>query len=81
MAYELELPQGSRIHNVFNVSCLKRLLGQHVTAAADLPPLDDEGHLVLEPEAILESKERKMRSRTIRGFLVCWKNLPDEVAT
>eukprot|EP00253_Pinus_taeda_P018915 PITA_18915 len=81
VAYELELPSGSRIHNVFHVSCLKKVLGQQVTVVTDLPPLDDEGHLMLEPEANLESKERRSRSRTIREFLVRWKNLPDEDAT
>jgi len=52
-----------------------------VIATADLPALDDEGHLVLELEAILESRERRLKSRTIKEFFVCWKNLPDEDAT
>ena len=52
-----------------------------MTAAAELPPLDDEGHLVLEPEAILERRERKLRSKANREFLVCWKNFSDEDAT
>lgn len=81
VAYELELPLGSRIHNIFHVSCLKKVLGQQVTSAVELPPLDDEGHLVLEPETILERRERKLRGGTIREFLVRWKNLPDEDAT
>lgn len=46
VVYELELPSESRTHNVFNVSCLKKTLGQQVVAATELPPLDDEGHLV-----------------------------------
>ena len=81
VAYELELPQGSKIHNIFHVSCLKKALGQQVTVTEELPPTDDEGHLVLQPEAIIDTRERQLRSRTIREFLVRWKNLPDEDAT
>ena len=66
VAYELELPQGSRIHNIFHVSCLKKALGQHVIVTEELPPIDDEGHLVLQPEAIIDTRERQLRSRTVR---------------
>ena len=79
--YELELPQGRKIHNVFHVSCLKNALGQHVTVTDELLPTDDEGHLVLQPEAIIDIREGQLRSRTVREFLVRWKNLPDEDAT
>eukprot|EP00253_Pinus_taeda_P002215 PITA_02215 len=78
VAYELE---GSKIHNVFHVSCLKKALGQKVTVTDELPPMDDEGHLVLQLEAIIDTRERPLRSRMVREFLVRWKNLPDEDAT
>ena len=35
--YELKLPDKSRIHNVFYVSNLKKLLGQHQSAQSTLP--------------------------------------------
>ena len=66
MVYELELPQGSRIHNIFHVSCLKKALEQQVIAATELPPIDDEVHLVLQPEAILDTRERHLRSRVVK---------------
>ena len=69
------------MHNIFHVSCLKKALGQQVTTATELPPMDDEGHLVLEPEAILDTRERHLMNRVIKEFLISWKNLPDEDAT
>jgi hypothetical protein len=62
VAYELELPEGSKIHNMFHVSCLKKAVGQHITTSTELPPLDEEGQLVLVPEAILEVRERRLRN-------------------
>jgi len=49
VAYELELLEGSKIHNVFHVSYLKKALGQQITTSPNLPPLDEEGQLVLTP--------------------------------
>ena len=81
VAYELELPTGSRIHNIFHVSCLKKALGQQVTATEELPPIDDEGHLVLHPEAIIDTRERHMWSRIVTKYLVRWRNSSDEDST
>ena len=47
----------------------------------ELPPLDDEGNLVLVPKKVLMGRERKLRNRTIKEYLLQWKGFPSEDAT
>jgi hypothetical protein len=81
MAYDLDLPLGSNIHNVFHVSCLKREIGQHITPNKGLPPMDEEGHLILILEEVLEVREKRLRKRNIKEYLIKWKDFPIEDAT
>ena len=80
MAYGLDLPNKNHIHNVFHVPCLKKVLGQHQKAQTILPMLDDEGRIILEPEAIIATREKKLHSPVIKEYLIKWKNLPEEDA-
>ncbi|XP_057831009.1 uncharacterized protein LOC131041810 [Cryptomeria japonica] len=68
VVYESKLPTSSKVHNVFHVSRLKKALGHNVVVSSDLPPLDEEGQLVLIPEEIIDFRERSMR--TIKEYLV-----------
>jgi hypothetical protein len=63
------------------VSCLKRAIGQHITLLEVLSPLDEEGQLILILEEILEVREKNLRRRSIKKYLVKWKDLPIEDAT
>jgi hypothetical protein len=81
VAYKLELPKGRKIHNMFHMSCLKKVVGQFNSTSEELPPLDEEGQLELVPKEVLEFWERKLRRRVIRECLIRWKGLPVEDAT
>ena len=56
MAYKLELFASSRVHPVFHVSCLKKVIGENLPVQAILPELDEEGKIILEPEAVTETR-------------------------
>ena len=57
------------------------MVGQQIVTSSEVPPLDDEGQLVLISERILEVREQKPRNKIIRDYLVRWKGLPIEEAT
>jgi hypothetical protein len=80
VAYELDLPQERKIHNVFHVSCLKGTIGQHIMVNKGPPPVDEKGKLILILKEVLKLRERILRNRNIREYLVKWENFPIEDA-
>ena len=81
MAYKLELPASSQVHSVFHVSCLKKVIGENIPVQTIFPELDEEGKIILELEAIMETRTRQLRNRSISEYLIKWKNLPTEDST
>jgi hypothetical protein len=63
------------------VSCLKKEVGQHVTTNVEFPPVYEEGQLILIPEEVVEMREKKLRNKSIKEYLIKWKSLPIEDAT
>jgi hypothetical protein len=81
VAYKLKLPEGARLHSVFHVSLLKRKLGDKADTSMELPPIDEEGTIVVTPEAILDTRWIPHGARFIEESLVKWKHLSTNDAT
>jgi hypothetical protein len=82
VAYRLELPVGSLIHDVFHVSLLKKHVGTLAPASPVLPPISKDSTLLPQPEAILDKRIiQKGRYRPRKELLVKWVGAPVEDAT
>ena len=81
VAYQLALPSQSKLHPVFHVSCLKKVIGTRCQIQTSLPELPEEVSIWLQPEAVLDQRERRLRQRTIKEVLVQWKDMTPTDAT
>jgi len=81
MAYKVELPAASRLHPVFHVSCLKKVIGYKLLVQTILPELDEEGKIIWELEAVTKIRTRQLLNRSISEYLIKWKNLSTEDST
>ena len=79
--YKLELPASSRVHPIFHVSCLNKVISDMLPVQKILLELDEEGKIILEPKEIAEITTRQLRNRSIPEYLIKWKDLPAEYST
>ena len=56
MAYKLELRASLRVHLVFHVSCLKKVIVENIRVQTIFPELDEEGKIILESEVVTETR-------------------------
>jgi hypothetical protein len=81
VTYQLALPIHSKLHHVFHVSCLKKVIGGKFQIQTNLPELAEEGSILLQPEVVLDQREHRLRQRTIKKVLVQWKDTTPADAT
>jgi hypothetical protein len=81
VAYQLALPSHSKLHHVFHVFCLNKVIGTKCQTQTNLLELDEEGSIWLQPKAVLDQRERLLRQRTIKEVLVQWKDTTPTDAT
>jgi hypothetical protein len=70
MAYKLEFPATSRVHLVFHITCLKKVIGEKIPVQTILLELDEEGKIILDPKAITDTRIRQLRNRSISEYLI-----------
>lgn len=81
VAYKIKLPNHSKLHPVFHVSCLKKHLGGTIQASTPLPVLTDDGTLQDVPIASLDCRIVKKNNLAIMEVLIQWQNHSREDAT
>jgi hypothetical protein len=85
VAYQLQLPLGTKIHDVFHVNQLKKHLGKAAVPNASLPLVTSEGKVKTAPLAVLQ---RRQISRSageydivVPQWLIYWENMSEHEAT
>jgi hypothetical protein len=81
VTYQLALPSHSKLHPVFHVSCLKKVIGTQCQIQTNLPELVEEGSIWLQKKVVLDQRECHLRQRTIKEVLVQWKDITPIDAT
>lgn len=66
---------------MFHVSLFKKYIGDSPTTSTELPPIGEEGVVILEPDSIVGTRLVEQGGKFTEQSLVKWKRLPLEEAT
>lgn len=80
-AYKLQLPDSSKIHNVFHVSLLKRAVGNSVVEPTLPPGLEMDDKTAAQPEKVLSTRSIMVNGNSTQQWLVQWLGETAEEAT
>jgi hypothetical protein len=85
VAYRLQLPPSSQIHDVFHVNQLKKHLGKEAIPNPNLPLVTSSGKVKIAPAAILQHRLIPRSNGDydipIPQWLIQWENLNADEAT
>jgi hypothetical protein len=85
VSYQLQLPEGTLLHDVFHVNQLKKHLGPKAVPNSTLPLVTDDGKIKVAPRAVLQYRQIPRRAGSydipVAQWLVHWENLSPEEAT
>lgn len=85
VAYKLQLPQGTLLHNVFHVNQLKRHLGPNAVPNHTLPLVTATGKVKIAPLAVLEHRQIPRSAGeydvAVPQWLVHWQSMSPDEAT
>ncbi|XP_074377304.1 uncharacterized protein LOC141718824 [Apium graveolens] len=81
VAYQLNLPAGSKIHDVLHVSQLKKRVGTQKIIQTDLPGTNEIGEIKREPLAVLDRVLVKKLNKLVNKILIQWTNGEADEAT
>jgi len=81
VAYRLNLPTDSKIHDVFHVSQLKPFIADFTPVFSKLPMTTDIEAANAVPEAVLSRRLVKKGNAAIPQVLIKWSGLQDASAT
>ena len=81
-AYELLLPPNLKVHNVFHVNLLKKYVPDpNYIFEEDELHVTKEGVIDIQPKAILQTRTRTLRNRSMNEYLIKWLGYPTDDAT
>lgn len=81
VAYQIELPAGAKIHDVFHMSQMKKRIGKGKVPQTELPRINEVGEIQIEPMAVLERRLVKKGNGPATMVLIQWTNGTEKEAT